>query len=166
MEIVNKVAQSGIITLDLENYYPTETPYALDISQWLFRGLLLKEKEFREHLREFDFNSIQQSIVAVYCSVDAIIPQWAYMLTANYLQNAGKDYYFGTVSDVENEILIQNIRSLNISTFEDQKLVIKGCGTRPLPDNAYLEISKKLLPVVKSLMFGEPCSTVPVYKRK
>jgi hypothetical protein len=166
MELINKVAQSGIITLDLEHFFPVEKPFAMDISQWLFRGLLLKEKEFRDQLKQYDFNAMDSAVAAVYCSTDAIIPQWAYMLVANYLTAAGKDFYFGTVSDVENEILIQNIRSLNTEDFIDQKIVVKGCGTRALPDKAYLEISKKLLPVVKSLMFGEPCSTVPVYKKK
>lgn len=166
MEIVNKVALSGIITLDMEKFFPEETPFALDISVFLFRGLLLKEKDFRESLKAFDWTTISTKNVAVFCSTDAIIPQWAYMLIGVYLEASGLNGYYGNVSEVEKEILMENLRSVNAEDFKDEKVVIKGCGTRPLPDAAYLEISKKLLPVVKTLMFGEPCSTVPVFKRR
>jgi hypothetical protein len=166
MEIVNKVAQSGIITIDMERFFPEEPPYSLDISQFLFKGLLLKEIDFRSALKTFDWSVLKNKNVAVFCGTDAIIPQWAYMLIGVYLEAAGAKGYFGNIPVVEQQILLENLRLISADEYKDQKVVIKGCGTRPLPDAAYLEISKKLLPVVKSLMFGEPCSTVPIYKKK
>ena len=166
MELVNKVAQSGIITLDLETFVVKSGIKELDISQFLFRGLLLKEKDFRAALKEFDWTPYTGQIVAVFCSTDAIVAQWAYMLVAGYLQDAGADYYSGTKDAVWQDKLIEAIRSIDSDQYRDEKIVVKGCGTIPLPDAAYLEITKKLRPVVKTLMFGEPCSTVPVYKKR
>jgi hypothetical protein len=165
MELVNKVATSGIITIDLESLVKSIEIQELDISQFLFRGLLLKEKEFRAELKSFDWSVYSNKVVAVHCSTDAIVAQWAYMLIANALTKAEAEFYYGSTDEVWNLLLLQSIKEFQIEEFEDKMVVIKGCGTRSLPDAAYLEITKKLQPVVKSLMFGEPCSTVPVYKK-
>lgn len=166
MELVNRVAQSGIITLDLESFIGKQEVVELDISQFLFKGLLLKEKDFRAALREYDWNQYTDQVVAVFCSTDAIVAQWAYMLVSNYLQPVADSYYFGTAQDVKENILLHHIQSMPQDEYADKRVVIKGCGNQPIPDSAYLEISKKLLPVVKTLMFGEACSTVPVYKKR
>lgn len=166
MELVNKVAQSGIITLDLESLVAEDNILELDISQFLFKGLLLKEKDYRTHLKEFDWEKYKNKTVAVYCSTDAIVAQWAYMLVANYLLQVNSGFYFGTKDEVWNTLLMEEISNLREENYTDKMIVIKGCGTKKLPDAAYLEITKKLQPVVKSLMFGEPCSTVPVYKKR
>ncbi|HQG39116.1 MAG TPA: DUF2480 family protein [Chitinophagales bacterium] len=164
--LINKVAQSGIITLDLEVFFPTEEILPLDIKDFLFRGLLLKELEFRANLKNVDWTAFQDKSVAVFCSSDAILPQWAYMLIVVYLQQVTKEIYFGTIAEVEQKLLLQNIQNMNVAQYQEERLIIKGCGTKALGGEAYLEITKKLKPVVKSLMFGEPCSTVPVYKKK
>ena len=166
MELVNKVTQSGIITLDLEKHLPEKEVVGLDISQFLFRGLLLKEKEFRQAIKEFDWSVYSDKIAAVHCSTDAIVAQWAYMLVAAALQDAGANALFGTKDEVFQQVLLQAIRNIQASEYEGERVVVKGCGGVKLPDAAFLEITLKLKPVVKSLMFGEPCSTVPVYKRK
>lgn len=166
MELVNKVAASGIITIDLETLVKPINILELDISQFLFRGLLLKEKEFRSDLKSFDWSQFSNQTVAVYCSTDAIVAQWAYMLISNALNQAGAVFYYGSAEEVWNLLLLQSIKDIEVADYEDKIIVIKGCGTRSLPNAAYLEITKKLQPIVKSLMFGEPCSTVPVYKRK
>lgn len=166
MELVNKVAQSGIITLDMETMVKKNEILDLDISQFLFRGLLLKEKDFRAALKEFDWEQYRDKTAAVHCSTDAIVAQWAYMLVANYLLSVSADFSFGTKDEVWNTELLQSVKDLNAEEYNGKIVVIKGCGTRSLPDAAYLEVTKKLQPVVKSLMFGEPCSTVPVYKKR
>lgn len=165
MELVNKIAASGIITIDLETLVKSKEIIELDISQFLFRGLLLKEKEFRVELKSFDWSRFSDKIVAVHCSTDAIVAQWAYMLIANALTKAEAEFYYGSKEEVWNLLLLQSIKKLSAEEYEDKMVVIKGCGTRTLPNAAYLEITKKLQPIVKSLMFGEPCSTVPVYKK-
>jgi hypothetical protein len=165
-DLVNKVAQSGIVTLDLVNYLPEQEIIGLDISHFLFRGLLLKEKEFRAAIKDLDTTAYSGKRVAVFCSTDAIVAQWAYMLVASALQDAGLECFFGTPAQVEEHLLLSQIRQMNTAPYKDQRIVIKGCGSRPLPDAAYLEITKRLRPVVKSLMFGEPCSTVPIYKKR
>jgi hypothetical protein len=164
--LVNKVAQSGIITLDLEDFFPDEPIAELDIKAFLFRGLILKEKEFREALKANDWTVYQDKIVAVYCSADAIIPQWAYMLLASHCSAVTDRYYFGTAVEVEQQLFLDKLKALNEAQYRDERIVIKGCGTKSVTGEAYLEITRKLKPVVKSLMFGEPCSTVPVYKKK
>lgn len=166
MELVNKVAQSGIITLDLETLTQEQEIVELDISQFLFRGLLLKEKDFRADLKAFQWEQFTGKTVAVFCSTDAIVAQWAYMLVANHLIAVSADFHFGTKDEVWNTLLLRSINEIRQEKYDGKIVVIKGCGTRPLPDAAYLEVTKKLQPVVKSLMFGEPCSTVPVYKKR
>jgi len=165
-ELINKVAQSGIITLDLEQFLPEKQVVGLDISSFLFRGLLLKEKDFRTAVKEYDWTVYSGKIAAVFCSTDAIVAQWAYMLLATALQDNGADFYIGTPEEVRAQLLLSNIRNIAPERYQDERVVIKGCGTQPLPDAAYLEVTKRLKPYVKSLMFGEPCSTVPIYKKK
>ncbi|MEN9447306.1 MAG: hypothetical protein RJA25_596 [Bacteroidota bacterium] len=165
-QLINKVAQSGLITLDLETFFPQQEMVAIDIKDFLFRGLLLKELEFRNALKQQDWSFYHNKTVAVFCSTDAILPQWAFMLVASYLQPHTEHIYFGTTEEVVQKLFLQNVKALDASPYKDEKIVIKGCGTKTVTGEAYLEITKKLQPVVKSLMFGEPCSTVPIYKNK
>lgn len=164
--LVNKVAQSGLITLDLETFFPTEEIIAFDIKEFLFRGLILKEIDFRAALKEHDWSQYNDKTVAVFCSADAILPQWSFMLITTYLMLHTNKIHVGTKEQVEQDLLLKNINEIDGTKYIDGKLVIKGCGTKTVNSNAYLEITKKLQPYVKSLMFGEPCSTVPVYKKK
>lgn len=166
MELVNKVAQSGLITLDLEDFFPKEAIIAFDIKEFLFRGLILKELEFRAALKAHDWSAYKDKTVAVFCSTDAIIPQWAFMLVVTFLSAQTTEIYFGTTEEVEQKLFLLNLKSIDATKYIDEKIIIKGCGTKTVTGEAYLEITKKLQPVVKSLMFGEACSTVPIYKRK
>lgn len=162
---VNKVADSGIVTLNLEDYYPKETIIVFDMKDYLFMGLILKEKDFRESLKELDLSVFENKIVALTCSADAVIPMWAYMLAASALQPLAKEIVFGNKEEAVKTILKKNITAINVDDFEDKKVVIKGCGELPVTESAFVEITKKLRPVAKSIMYGEPCSTVPVYKK-
>lgn len=166
MELKNKVAESGIITLDLEDFFPREEIVELDIKQFLFREMILKEKEFRDLLKQYEWNVYQGKIVSLYCSVDAILPQWAFMLITSYLLPYTQRIYFGSKSEVEYYLLSESIKNIDSIKYKGERVVIKGCGNKAADSRAYIEISKKLLPEVQSLMFGEPCSTVPVYKQK
>lgn len=164
--IVNKVAESGIITLDLEVFYPKGEIKVFDLKDHLFMGLILKEKDFRANLQSTDWEQYRDSYVAVTCSADAIIPMWAYMLVASYLQPVAKDSVVGDEKNLINTVFIKNINAINPEDYMDKRVVIKGCGDVQIPETAYLEITNKLMPVVKSIMYGEPCSTVPVYKSR
>jgi hypothetical protein len=155
-----------LITINLEQYYPEHQPLAFDLKNFLFMEMLLKEKDFREALDQHDWTQYENKDVAVYCSTDAIVPMWAYMLVASKLSGIARSIISGTPEEAFKQVFIQNIRQLNAASFEGKRVVVKGCGDKPVPEYAYAEISIKLLPVVKSLMYGEPCSTVPVYKRK
>lgn len=163
---VNKVAESGIITLDPASFFPTEEIISFDLKDHLFMGLILKEKEFREALKNMDTSVFSNKIAAVHCSADAIIPVWAYMLVASRLQPVCKKVIMGNPQTVRNSILFENIARLDNSAFADKRVVLKGCGDIPVPPEAYLQLTAQLQPVVKSIMYGEPCSTVPVYKKK
>jgi hypothetical protein len=165
-EIRNKVAESGLITINLEQYYPEHQPLAFDLKNVLFMEMLLKEKDFREALDQHDWTQYENKDVAVYCSTDAIVPMWAYMLVASKLSGIARSIISGTPEEAFKQVFVQNIRQVNAAVYEGKRVVVKGCGDKPVPEYAYAEISIKLLPVVKSLMYGEPCSTVPVYKRK
>ena len=164
--LVNKIAQSGLIVLDLEEYYPKDTVMGLDISQFLFRNLILKEKEFRQALSEYDWTTFQNCDVALHCSTEAIIPQWAFMLMATYLQGNCRHYEFATPEILTEQGLINRLNEINIEQYRDERVIIKGCGRFGQSSKAYVEITRRLLPVVKNLMFGEACSTVPIYKKK
>jgi len=164
--LINKVSQSGLIVLDLEEYYPSDSVMELDISTLLFKGLLLREKEFRMALKEYNWDAFENKVVALWCSTDAIVPQWAYMLVTSYLAPVAKDVIFGSPQNVEEDLLINSLDGINIEAYTDERVIIKGCGKLEKSGKAYVHISKLLFPVVKTLMFGEPCSTVPVYKKK
>lgn len=168
MEMIkNKIAESGIITLDLGKLIPNASEILFfDIKDYLFRELILREKDFREALKILDTTSYQDKYLAVYCSADAIIPMWAYMLIATKFEGVVKGLYFETPETIQDQILITQISNLNNEDFLDQRVVVKGCGDASIPAAAFLEISKKLTPLVKSLMYGEPCSTVPIYKKR
>ncbi len=164
--IINKVSDSALFTLNLEDYYPTEEIAIFDLKDYLFMGLILKEKDFREALKNLDTLLYKNKIVAVTCSADAIIPIWAYMLVASYLQPNAKELFFGNEEQTKNNQLIKNIKALPLADFIDKRVVIKGCGELPIGEAAYMEATKLLRPVAKSIMYGEPCSTVPIYKKK
>lgn len=163
---VNKVAESGIITLNLEDYYPNEAVVVFDMKDYLFMGLILKEKDFREALKTLDTTIYQNKIVALTCSSDAVIPVWAYMLVASLLQPVATKLTFGNIDEVIQKILLENIARIEPSLFEDKRMVIKGCGDKLISEAAYVAITFLLRPYVKSLMYGEPCSTVPVFKKQ
>ncbi|OSZ82533.1 hypothetical protein CAP35_04490 [Chitinophagaceae bacterium IBVUCB1] len=165
--IRNKVAESGIITLDLANYILKDADVAaFDIKPFLFREMILKEKDYRAALQAFDWTVFTDKYVAVFCSADAIVPVWAYMLAASYLQPVAKSVYFGTPEQNIQYHLLQSINEIDTAEYADKRVVIKGCGDISVPDAGYVAVTHKLLPVVKSLMYGEPCSTVPVYKKR
>ena len=166
MELVNKIAQSGLITLDLEDFFPKEEIVEFDIKDFLFRGLILKEIEFRDAFKQHDWSVYKDKSVAIFCSTDAILPQWSFMLVATYLAIQTTKIYFGTKEKVEYNLFLQTIKNIDETTYKDERIIIKGCGTKTVTGEAYIEITKKLQPVVKSLMFGEACSTVPIYKKK
>ncbi|MFZ4057983.1 MAG: DUF2480 family protein [Ferruginibacter sp.] len=163
---VNKVSESALVTLDLETLYPKLDIAVFDMKDHLFMGLILKEKDFRESLKVLDLQPYTNAYVAVTCSADAIIPMWAYMLVAGYIQPVAKDVIFGDVATVKNQLLLKNIEALNIEEYTDKRVVIKGCGEIPVGEAAYLMATKILRPYVKSIMYGEPCSTVPIFKKK
>jgi len=164
--IVNKVAESGLITLDLEKYIPHEEIVAFDLTPFLFRGLILKEKDFRESMLSEDWSKYAGKAVAVFCSADAIIPAWAYMLVSVMLSGIAHTVYAGTPEELEKSLFLENLKKIETAEFIDKRVVVKGCGDKQIGAFAYLEITSLLQPVVKTLMYGEPCSTVPVYKRK
>ncbi|MFV0606062.1 MAG: DUF2480 family protein [Niabella sp.] len=164
--IRNKVAESGIVTINPESFLPKEEIVLFDIKDFLFREMILKEKDFREALKNHTWENYQNKNVGIICSADAIIPLWAYMLITTYLQPIANFVVVGDKAEVEKILLLQKIKELNPADYTDARVVIKGCGDLPVGDFAYAEITRILLPVVKSLMFGEPCSTVPVYKKK
>jgi len=164
--IVNRVEASGLITINLEAFYPKEPIKIFDLKDYLFRGLIIKEKEFREDLKNTNWNEFENANVAVTCTADAIIPVWAYMLVATYLQPFAKNIVLGNEEKLTEIILLNNINSIDVEEYKEKRAVIKGCGDIKIPDSAYFAITNILLPHVKGIMYGEPCSTVPVYKRK
>lgn len=165
-ELINKVAESGLLTLDLEKYYPKGETMVFDLKDFLFMELILKEKDFREKLKAHDWEQYRDKLVAVTCTADAIIPVWAYMLVAAQLQPVAREMVLGDEKELLKKIFLDRIVSIDMQEFTDKRVVVKGCGELPIGDFAYMEITKKLRPVAKSIMYGEPCSTVPVYKKK
>ncbi|MBS1496013.1 MAG: DUF2480 family protein [Bacteroidetes bacterium] len=161
----NKVAESGILSLNLEDFYPKTDIAVFDMKDYLFMGLILKEKNFREALKQLDINIYRDKIVALTCSTDAVIPMWAYMLAASTLQPVASEIIFGSEQTAIQLQLLKNINTIQPDEYKDKRIVIKGCGELPIPEAAYIEITKILRPVAKSIMYGEPCSTVPVYKQ-
>ena len=165
-EIVNRVANSGLINLDLSDYAPTKTFDEIDLKQFLFKGFILKEKVFRNTLKAFDFSAYENKVVAVNCSSDCIIPMWAFMLITSHLNNVASEIHFGTKNEVFQKLFLQNIESMRPDEFKNKQVIVKGCGHIPLNEDLYVAITKKLQNTVSSLMFGEACSAVPVFKKK
>ncbi len=164
--IINKVAESGIISLDLETYFSKEKLIVFDLKDYLFMGLILKEKDFRAALITTDWEKYRDYNVAVTCSADAIIPMWANMLVTVYLSPIAKSVFFGTEEYVKEQLLLNALNEINGVDYTDQRVVVKGCGEDPVPASAYVKITSILRPYAKSIMYGEPCSTVPLYKKK
>ena len=164
-EIVNKVAQSGIVTIDLEEFYDNVPRVLFDIKPWLFRELILKEKDFREHIKAHNWSQYQNKYVALVCTADAIVPTWAYMLLTLSLQPFAKKIVYGNLEVLETILFNEKITSLDTTPYKDARIVIKGCGDKPVPIAAYVALTEKLKPIAKSIMYGEPCSTVPLYKQ-
>ncbi|MCA6449947.1 MAG: DUF2480 family protein [Chitinophagaceae bacterium] len=163
---VNKVAESGLVSFDLEEYYPKGEIKTFDLKEYLFMGLILKEKDFRAALQSTDWTVYQDAYVSITCTADAIIPMWAYMLVASYLQPFAKEVVFGDEKKLVSTLLLKNLAAVKGEDYTDQRVVVKGCGEVDIPETAYVEITNKLRPFVKSIMYGEPCSTVPIYKKK
>jgi hypothetical protein len=165
-EIVNRVAKSSLITIDLEDFYPTGTRTLLDIKDWLYDGLILKEKEFRNTLLKFDWHQFKNHHVALHCSSEAIVPAWAFMLIQTHLHGVAKTVIVGTLETLETVLYTSIIVDLDLSFCENKPVIVKGCSNKPVPQNAYLLIIEKLQSVAKSIMYGEACSSVPLYKNK
>lgn len=163
--IVNKVAESGIITLDLAPYIPIGEVAVFDLKQFLFREMILREKDYRAALQTHDWKQYEGKHVAVLCSADAIVPVWAYMLAAAYLQPVAASVFYGSADELTKILIDRRINEIDVNEYTDKRVVIKGCGDTHIPEAAYLAITQRLRPVVKSLMYGEPCSTVPIYKK-
>ena len=165
-EIKNRVADSGIVNVNLSDYAPKENILELDLKQFLFDGLVLKEKEFRIALKEFDFNKYDGKVVAVFCGANVIVPMWAYMLITTYLNNANAKIYFGNKNKVTQAIIKENIDSINVDDYKEKRVIVNGCSNIMLSEGLFIAITKKLQKNVKSLMFGEACSAVPIFKSK
>ncbi|WP_303316311.1 DUF2480 family protein [Flavivirga abyssicola] len=165
-EIINRVANSKLITIDLEDYYPEGQRVLFDIKDWLFDGFVLREKDFRRQALEFDWSQYQDSYIALTCSSDAIIPGWAYMLLSIHLEPFAKKVVIGDLETLESSIYQDILNQLDITEFKDKPVIIKGCSKKPVPQNAYIMLANKLKPYVKSIMYGEACSSVPLYKNK
>lgn len=164
--IVNKVAESGIITIDLEEYTKNISIKIFDLKDHLFMGLIVKEKDFRAALTQTNWQVYKDVYVGVTCTTDAIIPMWAYMLVASYVEPFAKKVFMGNEGQTQEQLLLHCIDTIDITHYADKRVVIKGCGDNPIPASAYLAITAKLRPVAKSIMYGEPCSTVPIFKKK
>ncbi|MEK9603694.1 MAG: DUF2480 family protein [Flavobacteriaceae bacterium] len=164
--IVNRVANSSLITFDLEQFYQIGTRKAIDISQWLDQGLILKEKDFRAQLKSHDWTAYQDQFIALFCSTDAILPAWAPLLVSTFLQPYARKIVMGSLQDLEVQLFTEEIQLLDLKPYLNQAVIIKGCSDKTVPQNAYLQLIAKLQPVVKSLFYGEACSSVPLFKKK
>jgi len=165
-EIVNKVANSGLISIDLGDYKPKNDIVGIDISEQLWQGLVLKEKDFRAWIKDNDWNQYTNKAVYIHCSADAIVPTWAYMLIGSQLENKSVQYLVGGKVDLEKKLILDRIHEDNLEDYKEGRIIIKGCSDITAPEYAMVELVKYLQPVAKSIMYGEPCSTVPVFKRK
>ncbi|MDT0685344.1 DUF2480 family protein [Autumnicola psychrophila] len=164
-EIINRVANSKLVTFDLEDYYPSGERVLFDIKDWLLEGLVLREGVFREKAAQHDWSQYKDVYVALTCTTDAIIPAWAYMLLATYLQPYARKTVSGNLEDLETVLYTEIIQKMDVSELKDKPVIVKGCSHKPVPKNAYLLLIEKLQPVVKSLLYGEACSSVPLYKK-
>lgn len=165
-EIVNRVANSKLKVIDLEDYYPEGNRILFDIKDWLLEGLVLREKDFRESVSQHNWSQYQDCYVALYCSTDAIVPDWAYMLITIQLNNYAKKVVIGTLDNLESILYSSIISDLDTTIYKDMPVIIKGCSYKPVPSNALVMLTEKLQPIAKSIMFGEACSSVPLFKRK
>lgn len=165
-EIVNRVANSKLVTIDLEDYYPQGERVLLDIKQWLFQELILKEKDFRISINQHNWSQYENAFVALTCSSDAIIPSWAYLLISTKLTSIAKKVVVGNLTELENSIFQEVITNMDVTNFNDKPIIIKGCSDKFIPESSYVQLVSKLTPIAKSVMFGEACSTVPLYKKK
>jgi hypothetical protein len=163
---VNKVATSGLMTLNLEEYFHQGERVVYDIKDNLFHGLMLREKDFREFIKTHDWSAYTDKNIAIICSADAIVPTWAYMLLANKMKPFANEVVFGSLETLEATLFVRALAKIDLNSFANERVVIKGCADIEVPVAAYVEITNLLTPVVKSIMYGEPCSTVPIYKRK
>lgn len=164
-EIINRVANSALEVFDLEEYYPNGMRTQIDISQWLFEGILLREKDFREDLKNHDWSQYQNHFVAIHCSTDAIIPAWASILVTTYVSTFAKKTILGTLSELESSLYQDILSKLDYTSYLDKPVIIKGCSKKPVPESAYVLAVQYLQPVAKSIMYGEACSAVPLYKK-
>jgi len=164
-EIINRVANSPIVTIDLEDYYIKGERVAFDLKDYLFQGLVLKEKDYRGALKNLDWEQYRGKYVAVFCSVDAIVPTWAYMLAVTYLKGEASEVIIGDMEALEQYLFAKSLRSIDPAEYKDRPVVVKGCSNLPVPLFAYGEIVKLFQDEAKSIMYGEPCSTVPLYKK-
>jgi hypothetical protein len=166
MEVIrNKVAESGIITLDPARLLPETGPLGFDLQEYLFHGFVLREKEFRQQLKEKDWSACNGRLVALYCSTDAIIASWAWMLVTRYVVEAGGSCIFGNPEMAAEQQCLAAVATLDVSIYAGERVILKGCGDKSISPAVYTALTGKLVPVVKSLMYGEPCSTVPVFKK-
>lgn len=165
-EIINRVANSSLVNFDLEAYYPKGQRQLIDLKDWLFEGLILKEKDFRQAVKDYDWVQHQDQYVAIDCSADAIVPVWSYMLISNAVSPYAKKVVKGNLENLESIIFHELINSLDVNTFKNQRVIVKGCSNLPIPESAYVAITSRLSQVVKSIMYGEACSSVPIYKKK
>jgi len=164
-EIVNKVASSSLVVFDLEDYYPTAIRTQIDISQWLIDGFLLKEKDFRESLKNHDWSQYQDQLVAINCSTDAIVPAWAKLLVAVHVTPFAKKAINGNFEDLDTSIYQETLATIDYSIYKDKAIIIKGCSKKPVPESAYIMAASYLQPFARSIMYGEACSAVPLYKK-
>ncbi len=164
-EIVNKVASSSLVVFDLEDYYPKGVRTQIDISQWLLEGFLLKEKDFREHLKNQDWSQYQDQLVAIYCSTDAILPAWAKLLVAIHVAPFAKKVVSGNFEDLDTSLYQEILATLDYSIYKDKPIIIKGCSKKPVPESAYIMAASYLQPFARSIMYGEACSAVPLFKK-
>ncbi len=165
-EIVNRVAASALEVFDLEDYYPDGRRISLDLAQWLEEGLILREKPFREALKNHDWSSYQKAYVALFCSTDAIVPAWATILVATHLNEYARRVVSGSLEDIDTELYAEILPQIDYEAYRDKPVIIKGCSRKPVPTSAYLMAASHLQRVAKSIMYGEACSAVPLYKRK
>ena len=165
-EILNRVAKSKLKTIDLEDFYPKGPRTSIDIKNWLFHELILKEKDFRESLKNHDWSQYQNHYIALTCSSDAIIPSWAYMLIATYTSPFAIKTIVGNLQQLDIAIFQDMLNNFSVEAYKNVPVIIKGCSNKPIPETAYIQLIEKLQPVAKSIMFGEACSTVALYKKK
>jgi hypothetical protein len=164
--IINRVALSPLVSIDLQDFYPEGECVWIDLAPQLYQGMILREKDFRKYVKNENWSQYEGKNVAVGCSADAIVPMWAYMLLATALAPYARHVTYGTLEDLQRELWLQQIQKIDVNSFKDKKVVVKGCGKKPIPEYAFTLLTARLQPHVSSLMYGEPCSTVPVYKRK